>query len=757
MVLRSGKPGAAPGTVFLGLKVRAVQDEGNNTCLEIVSHKPPGACSPRPFTARASFVQPVVAAPGPDGKHVDVSKIGKHMELCLPAMAFEGRTHKGGILLWPASDSPRKLDWVLQHVAAKLMCNANAESICRFVNAVKADGVVDTLFSKFEWSTECGRQQHVAKICKAKVERVCGLLGEYITPAAREALRIWASYDGGGADTYPKYGTDTAVPMTPRPGTQAGIDFLLRRNFFIVVNRRCGGAETCLKTPEVIAAEEALRSAFQELRRRPLARAHHQIGEGCGELNRDQMVAARVALDNHITVVTGFAGTGKTQTIGAVLAALGSVGAAILTPSHASRRVAQRRVPSAACEVLQWAQYVGSADRGKRGELFYRKVGLTAEGLIAAYEHDQRHAYERETSIEVVWRELTLLRTLVIDECGMADLQVVSAVVAAFVRSHRHLCRVVLVGDPRQLRSVERGRVLQDLIDSGSFPNPHLTQVMRADGGELLLNPQRILRRQPNEIRYDDSFALLKDAAAVKIPPRPWEHGAIHVPLLRIGDLLQRRDAHIIAYKKRECEVINDFMFERLSRHRGGLAGSPVAKKDRIFTAGVKLVVKQRFPNGKEDLLKGDMFVLRQVCEAAAIGESDQGFVCTMRLEPWGDPGAPTVEVNFDCTGTARDTMDLGYATTIHTMQGNESPVIVVVAVAGNCAYLDADALYTAVTRAKETCYLVTAEGAADVTRVVANTRIRDRFSTMAEELREVMGAAKHKRPTNADSDSESE
>ena len=105
-----------------------------------------------------------------------------------------------------------------------------------------------------------------------------------------------------------------------------------------------------------------------------------------------------------------------------------------------------------------------------------------------------------------------------IDEASMVDIRLMSSVLAAIPEG----CRLVMVGDADQLPSVGPGRVLGDVIASGSMPVCTLNEVYRqaADSG-IVINAHRINSGEPpisgNEEHGRPDFSEFTEA----MPPQP--------------------------------------------------------------------------------------------------------------------------------------------------------------------------------------------------------------------------------------------
>ena len=160
-----------------------------------------------------------------------------------------------------------------------------------------------------------------------------------------------------------------------------------------------------------------------------------------------QRLAALVAAHRRFSIVAGGPGTGKTTTVAKLLALLqdqaeGKLRVALAAPTGK----AAARLQEAAAEA---AGELSGEDRARLGTL----TATTMHWLLGyrpgsstrfQHDHDNRLPYD----------------VVVIDEASMVSLTLMSRLVDAL----RPSCRLVLVGDPDQLASVEVGAVLGDLV-----------------------------------------------------------------------------------------------------------------------------------------------------------------------------------------------------------------------------------------------------------------------------------------------------
>jgi exodeoxyribonuclease V alpha subunit len=168
-----------------------------------------------------------------------------------------------------------------------------------------------------------------------------------------------------------------------------------------------------------------------------------------------QRLAAAACATGWVTVVAGGPGTGKTTTVARLLALLHAV---LDTPP----RVALAAPTGKAAARLQEAVAAESADLQRRGvatppayhaSTMHRLLG-SRPGSHSRFRHDRHN----RLPFDVV----------VVDETSMVSL----TLMARLLEAVRPDARLVLVGDPDQLASVEAGAVLGDLVHRPPRPTP---------------------------------------------------------------------------------------------------------------------------------------------------------------------------------------------------------------------------------------------------------------------------------------------
>jgi exodeoxyribonuclease V alpha subunit len=164
----------------------------------------------------------------------------------------------------------------------------------------------------------------------------------------------------------------------------------------------------------------------------------------------DQRTAAEVCARSWVSVLAGGPGTGKTTTVSRLLA--------LLREQHPDCRIALAAPTGKAAARLEEAVRSSTSglsveDRGRLGELsattLHRLLGWRPDAR-SRFRHDRTN----RLPVEVV----------VVDEASMVSLTMTARLLEAL----RPSTRLVLVGDPDQLASVEAGAVLGDLAAAPS-------------------------------------------------------------------------------------------------------------------------------------------------------------------------------------------------------------------------------------------------------------------------------------------------
>jgi exodeoxyribonuclease V alpha subunit len=160
----------------------------------------------------------------------------------------------------------------------------------------------------------------------------------------------------------------------------------------------------------------------------------------------EQRAAAEVALSQGLTVLTGGPGTGKTTTVARLLALLAGGTRLRIALAAPTGKAAARLQEAVQLEVGKLAPADGQALAGLHATTLHRLLGSRPD-TSARFRHNRGNRLPHDV--------------IVVDETSMVSL----TMMARLLEAVRPETRLVLVGDPDQLASVEAGAVLADLVD----------------------------------------------------------------------------------------------------------------------------------------------------------------------------------------------------------------------------------------------------------------------------------------------------
>ncbi len=442
------------------------------------------------------------------------------------------------------------------------------------------------------------------------------------------------------------------------------------------------------------------------------------------EDGRQRLAAAAAAL-GRLTVVTGGPGTGKTTTVARICALLQTVHGPGLRVALAAPtgKAAARLQEAVQAEVGQLAE----ADRRAVGRL----TATTVHRLLG-WQPDSstrfRHRRDRHLPHDLV----------VVDETSMVSLPLMARLLEAL----RPDARLVLVGDPDQLASVEAGAVLGDLVHrpagTGALPEllgAALPQDLPGTAEELAELRNGVVRlvqvhRHGSEIAElaravregdgDATLAVLQagGAAVTFVPTGPQppteaqlsglQHDAVRagtalVRAARAGDVagaLRALEAHRLLLAHRSGPFgVGSWASQVESWVAQALPG-PAAAPGPWYPGRPLLVTRNDRDSG---LFNGDTGV---------VVEDGQGLVAA-----FGDPDRPLLVRPHRLPAC-----ESVHAMTVHRGQGSQFARVSVLLPPATSPLLTRELLYTAVTRAREGVRLI---GSADGVRAAVGRPVR--------------------------------
>lgn len=409
------------------------------------------------------------------------------------------------------------------------------------------------------------------------------------------------------------------------------------------------------------------------------------------KLAEKQKEAIHMALTKPISILTGGPGTGKTQTINAIIKCI-------------------KYINSEATIAL-------CAPTGKASQRITEVTGMPAMTIHRKLKY---MPYEDNVELEPITSDF-----VIIDESSMID----ADLFCKLIYNIDEKTRILFVGDHEQLPSVGEGLILRDMINSGKIPVTKLTEIFRqAKDSQIITNSHKIIQGIDTEtgLTIDNKkgdFCFIKRSTMSSISDK-------------IIEVMERLlTSKVKKYKLNEIQV--------LTPTNNGVLG----------TYALNRRIQERFNPYKEDEIqfqctvnkifrKGDRVIQTENDYEMDVYNGTIGYVVDIIEENIpDDEGNPvyTMLVDFDgetktYTKENSDKLMLAYSLSIHKSQGSEYPVVIIPIHNSFDILLNRNMLYTGITRAKETVILIGTKEALNYAinktdNITRNSQIIERLS----------------------------
>jgi exodeoxyribonuclease V alpha subunit len=363
-----------------------------------------------------------------------------------------------------------------------------------------------------------------------------------------------------------------------------------------------------------------------------------------------QWQAVTNALEHRLSILTGLPGTGKTQTMRALVDLL-----------RAQKRTVRLCAPT------------GKAAR-RLGEL----TGAEASTIHRLLEYVPGEGFARGPDDPIPGLDM-----LIVDEASMLSVRLADALLGAVgPRTH-----VLLVGDVDQLAPVGPGRVLEDLIDSGAVPTVRLTEIFRQAARSLIIRAAHAINagEPPPTVAGEDDIrdffflersapaATFEDVCDIAVRRLPATYGLDPAREILVLSPMHKGPLGI--------EAFNTELRRRLNADGAPVPGLPFRVGDRFV---------QRRNDHEHQLMNGETGVV--------VSGDDENERLTLQC----DDGR-VLRVPFG----ACHTLELGYCLSIHRAQGSQNRAVVMVLSTAHAVMLTRNLIYTGLTRAQELAVIV--------------------------------------------------
>ena len=441
-----------------------------------------------------------------------------------------------------------------------------------------------------------------------------------------------------------------------------------------------------------------------------------------GEVNL-QRQAAETVLRNQVSLLVGGPGTGKTYSLARILAVLmadaESRGAALRVGLAAPTGKAAARMKESIASALSELQVLGHLPQvvhlaldALEPSTIHKLLG----SLAPAQQHRFRHSATNPLPHDVV----------VIDETSMVS----APQMARLLEAVRPEARLLLIGDPDQLESVERGAVLGDIVAVAAPPDGSAGSGPLAGVAVRLLRARRFKKGSPIALfadavrtqRFDDAAKVtvpLPDLEGLRTLRLERQQAAEGTEVPSMVFAVPSSPGHQAAAEKAVHEVVTDYL---TAARELALAGDGPGALQAL--ANVRVLCAHRHgPYGVShwnDLAEQWLFgkagapgiwypgrplLITRNDARTGLSNGDTGVVVARE-------GGVAAVFSVGGSVTEFDPVQLAdvqtaFAMTVHKSQGSEYPTVVFVLPPATSPLATRELVYTGATRARDHLVLV--------------------------------------------------
>jgi exodeoxyribonuclease V alpha subunit len=384
-----------------------------------------------------------------------------------------------------------------------------------------------------------------------------------------------------------------------------------------------------------------------------------------------QREAVRRALSSPVSVIAGGPGTGKTTTVALVLRVAGALPDPLTVALAAPTGKAAARLDDA----VRAARADGDTSEVEPARTLHRLLGVGRDGVARV---------QRPLDADVI----------VVDEASMVSLPLL----AATLRRARPGARVILVGDPDQLASIEVGAVLADIVEASS-------------AGGVVVSTLEIAHRFEDALGVPSLASAVRSGSVAALDAAIASHPDLHA--LSPDEGLQALVTRVTDHAVELIGAARDGDAERSLRLVASLGVLCATKRGPGSTAWwnaaieSELVVRGMLRRRDLDYVGRPLLVTRN----DPLTGLANGMIGVVVAD--GDDRRAVFEVgSFEPDAVAW--ADTVWALTIHKSQGSEYDEVVVSLPRPDSPILTRELIYTAVTRARRSVTLVAPKGSLD-------------------------------------------
>ncbi|NXP29334.1 HELB helicase, partial [Scytalopus superciliaris] len=459
------------------------------------------------------------------------------------------------------------------------------------------------------------------------------------------------------------------------------------------------------------------------------------------EADLDQVIAVEKICSNPVTIISGKGGCGKSTIVSCLFRHLKQMEKEVEAASKdfeedldASEEwnTFDHQWESENMHAKKGLNVLFTAPTGRAASLLSEKTQLPAYTL-----HQIIYSFKswRQSEQAQPWK-FSAVTVLIVDEGSLVSVHIFSLILKLLCE-HAQLAKLIILGDTRQLPSIDPGNMLADIFEglkSRGF-SVELRTNHRAESQLIVDNASRISHRQLPE--FDEVLKVSAWNEEMTVPSPEKKFILIALPaggnsnnlqtaiktLLKKGPGLEdAKLSQFIAFRRQDCDLINELCCQHYSNHL-----TRDHKNRLLFQTGDKIsctrntYLRDLLPdshfrdgsNGNESRSGKPTLTAEGAEEDKRLCNGDIFFITgdveidKQRLLTISSTYGSTFTVKYKALKKLCH-IKHAWARTIHTFQGSEEKTVVYVV--GNPGRQDWQHVYTAVTRGRCRVYVVAEE-----------------------------------------------
>lgn len=398
-----------------------------------------------------------------------------------------------------------------------------------------------------------------------------------------------------------------------------------------------------------------------------------------------QREAINACMNDHVFILTGGPGTGKTTTLNGVIGL------------YKRRRMRIKLAAPTGRAAKRMADLTGT-----QAQTIHRLLEVDFAAGGNAFKRNEENPLECDA--------------VIVDEMSMVD----TLLFASLLRALKSNTRLILVGDSNQLPSVGAGNVLRDLIDSDRVPKVELKEIFRQAAESLIVtSAHRIIHGEvPELFVYDKDFFFMPSASEEDSLQLVVDLCKTRLPKAYGFDPLD--DIQVLCLSR-----IGIVGTENVNRRLQAALNPRGSGKRELDFIGTCFRDGDKIMQTKNDY---DVEWRRGDEKSHGIFNGDIGKIVET------DRTNQRLLIDFEGRRASYDgdmikKIEHAFAMTVHKSQGSEYPAVIIPLPNGMEKLSYRNLLYTAVTRAKKILILIGTEN--KVIGMVNNDRRMERYSCL--------------------------